>query len=239
LLAVLWPFVEEQMVLPRERSILKSDTLRGGELRRVPADWRPPSLAPLSGEEPIPLQAQVPMPAFDWAGETARQIGIWVHARLQTLSPGIAAADIHGQTDNCRRWLASRGVPAERLAEAARRATDALLNVVEDARGRWILAHEYLGDARELALSGIVDGRIANVVIDRMFIDAGTRWIIDYKTSQHGGGDPQRFLDSEVERYQAQLNRYAALARKLGPEPIRLGLYFPLMRAWREWSVES
>jgi hypothetical protein len=26
------------------------------------------------------------------------------------------------------------------------------------------------------------------------------------------------------------------LARKLGPEPIRLGLYFPLMRAWREWE---
>jgi ATP-dependent helicase/nuclease subunit A len=31
------------------------------------------------------------------------------------------------------------------------------------------------------------------------------------------------------------LQRYARLARKLGPEPVRVGLYFPLMRAWREW----
>jgi len=27
------------------------------------------------------------------------------------------------------------------------------------------------------------------------------------------------------------------LAKRLGPEPVRLGLYFPLMRAWREWAA--
>jgi hypothetical protein len=27
------------------------------------------------------------------------------------------------------------------------------------------------------------------------------------------------------------------LAQRLGPEPVRLGLYFPLMRAWREWAA--
>jgi hypothetical protein len=25
------------------------------------------------------------------------------------------------------------------------------------------------------------------------------------------------------------------LARRLGSEPVRVALYFPLMRAWREW----
>jgi ATP-dependent helicase/nuclease subunit A len=39
-----------------------------------------------------------------------------------------------------------------------------------------------------------------------------------------------------VERYRPQLERYAALARRMGPEPVRVGLYFPLMRAWREWA---
>jgi hypothetical protein len=33
------------------------------------------------------------------------------------------------------------------------------------------------------------------------------------------------------------LQRYALLAQKLGPEPVRLGLYFPLMQAWREWAA--
>jgi hypothetical protein len=28
------------------------------------------------------------------------------------------------------------------------------------------------------------------------------------------------------------------LARRLGPEPVRVGLYFPLIRAWREWDPD-
>jgi ATP-dependent helicase/nuclease subunit A len=70
--------------------------------------------------------------------------------------------------------------------------------------------------------------------LDRSFIDAGIRWVVDYKTSQHQGSGVEQFLDREVERYRPQLQRYGRLAQKLGPEAVRLGLYFPLMRAWRE-----
>jgi len=78
------------------------------------------------------------------------------------------------------------------------------------------------------------------VIFDRSFIDEnGVRWIIDYKTSQHSGGGLDEFLEREVERYRPQLHRYAMLARKLGPEPVRVGLYFPLMGAWREWAPEN
>jgi hypothetical protein len=77
-------------------------------------------------------------------------------------------------------------------------------------------------------------------VFDRSFIDElGTRWVIDYKTSRHAGGGVEEFLRREVERYRPQLERYALLARKLGPEPVRVGLYFPLMPAWREWDPEQ
>jgi hypothetical protein len=37
------------------------------------------------------------------------------------------------------------------------------------------------------------------------------------------------FLDREQERYRGQLERYAAVLRKLDARPIRLGLYFPLL----------
>ena len=50
------------------------------------------------------------------------------------------------------------------------------------------------------------------------------------------GGGVEQFLDREVERYRPQLQRYARLASRLGQEPVRLGLYFPLMGAWREWA---
>ena len=72
-------------------------------------------------------------------------------------------------------------------------------------------------------------------MIDRTFVSAdGIRWIVDFKTSPHEGGSLEGFLDSEARRYESQLRRYAHLARELGPEPVRAGLYFPLLGAWRE-----
>ena len=92
----------------------------------------------------------------------------------------------------------------------------------------------------ELALSGIWRQRLINVVIDRTFVDeSGTRWIIDYKTSRHEGGDLDAFLDREQERYAPQLERYASLMQALDGRPIRLGLYFPLLQGWREWGKED
>jgi ATP-dependent exoDNAse (exonuclease V) beta subunit len=194
----------------------------------------------------LPPGMRVETPVFDWAGETARRVGILVHSELQAMDA--ASADeqrIRAREPHFRRWLALHGVPADRLQGAVGRVVDALIAVHRDSRGRWILqnAREAL---REHALSGRLQGggsgtlrgEVARVVIDRSFIDEqGVRWIIDYKTSQHSGGGVEEFLDQEVERYRSQLQRYATLVKRLGPEPVRLGLYFPLMRAWREWAA--
>ncbi len=92
----------------------------------------------------------------------------------------------------------------------------------------------------ELALTGVVDSDLVSIVIDRTFVDAtGVRWIVDYKTSSHEGAGLDEFLDNERERYRGQLERYAQLVRALGDEPIRLGLYFPLLSAWREWAPDA
>ena len=40
------------------------------------------------------------------------------------------------------------------------------------------------------------------------------------------------------ERYRAQLENYAEAIQRIDSRPIRLGLYFPLLRAWREWAFE-
>ncbi len=210
-------------------------------LARIPAGWHPPPLVaaaalPLA---PSALAPRPEAPPFDWVGETARQVGILVHAELQRLEPGTMPVGGFGAREpQLRRWLAARGVPRDWLSEASRRAVAALDAVCEDPRARWILAGGRREALREGALSGVVDGEIVHVVLDRSFVDeAGVRWVIDYKTGEHRGGDPESFLDREVERYRAQMARYATLARRLGPEPVRLALYFPLMRAWREWSA--
>jgi ATP-dependent exoDNAse (exonuclease V) beta subunit len=72
--------------------------------------------------------------------------------------------------------------------------------------------------------------------IDRTFVDRdGVRWIVDWKTSTHEGGDRDAFLDNELQRYRGQLERYARVMRLVDPDrPQRVGLYFPLLDAWRE-----
>ena len=218
-----------------------SDPLRGGPLRRVPLGWSPIP-APIAFEltrDPAGIQTRVETPLFDWVGETARQLGILVHGELQKLRlhPEGSAA-IAARAPQFRHWLEMRGVPTGHLYEAGERVAAALTAVQEDPRGRWIFGDGHREDLREHALSGVLDGELVHIVIDRSFIDEqGRRWVIDFKTSQHSGGGLEEFLDEEVDRYRAQMQRYAAFARRLGPEPIRLGLYFPLMRAWREWAA--
>ena len=144
-----------------------------------------------------------------------------------------APARVDGARGMRQRWILERADHVDECVEA-------LVAVHRDPRGRWILQMAR-GDLREHALSGRLPGaggEVARVVIDRSFVDEqGVRWVIDYKTSQHIGGGLEEFLDREVERYRSQLQRYAILVKRLGPEPVRLGLYFPLMRAWREWAA--
>ena len=150
----------------------------------------------------------------------------WDAARINALGPAIRLA------------LAAQGVGESEIAEAAARARQALIHCVSDERGRWVLGTQAEGRS-ELRLTGIVEGQRINVVIDRTFVDdQGVRWIIDYKTSMHEGGDTEAFLDNEQARYRGQLERYARLMQAGGAARIRLGLYFPLLGDWREWAYE-
>jgi len=132
--------------------------------------------------------------------------------------------------------LSTLGVLPAELAAATRRVGSALRHVLDDPRGRWILDSAHDAARCEYALSTVMQGHVLNAVIDRTFVDAGIRWIIDYKTGFHEGGDLDAFLDRECLRYTAQLEQYARLIQLLDPAPVRVGLYFPMHRAWREWS---
>ena len=116
---------------------------------------------------------------------------------------------------------------------------DALTNMLNDERGKWILSNEHQHQKNEYSISGIIDGKLVNAILDRTFVDnEGTRWIIDYKTSRHEGTNQDAFLDREQERYREQLEKYALLMKGLGETDIKLGLYFPLLQGWREWNYQ-
>ena len=219
-------------------------------LRRLPAGWALPA-APCGVDWAPPQDSARTQDdlEFSWAGETARHVGSVVHRWLQRIAEdGVAGWDaprIAALEPAIRHALAAQGVGEHDIAAASARVRQALINCVGDARGRWVLDAHAEG-CSEWRLTGITAGRLANVVIDRTFVDAeGVRWIIDYKTSVHEGADTPAFLDNERERYRGQLEHYAALLQAGGApqedllrsaQRIRLGLYFPLLGGWREWG---
>jgi ATP-dependent exoDNAse (exonuclease V) beta subunit len=172
---------------------------------------------------------------FSWAGETARHVGTVVHHWLQRIADdamhGWDARRVESLRPLFGRELQRRGIHGSRGIDAAALVADALKNSLEDERGRWLLGpHPKARSEHRLRFRGR-DG-IRSYVIDRLFHDAGgDRWIVDFKTSRHEGGGLQAFLDEQRARYEPQLNTYAAAFDKA-----RRGLYFPLLRGWREWG---
>jgi ATP-dependent helicase/nuclease subunit A len=138
------------------------------------------------------------------------------------------------------RSLGRLGTPAAEIARGAEKVLRALETCLLGERGLWILGKRKEAGC-EFEISGIVDGQLIHAVVDRTFVDEdGTRWIIDYKSSEGQGRTRDAFLKGEMERYRSQVTAYARLFRQMEPErPLRAGLYFPLLDDWREVSLDE
>lgn len=215
-------------------------------LRRLISGWTlpaaPPSVHWSAPHRMAPAQGDI---EYSWAGETARRIGSIVHRWLQRIAEdGVknwSVARIQFLRDTFGYQLVACGMDSnqDNINAATERIMTALTHAVSDRRGQWLLGPQQ--DARnELRMTAIIDGEPADLVIDRTFRDTnGQRWVVDYKTSSHEGADVEGFLDREQERYRFQLDRYAALIRLIDGQPVKRGLYFPLLKGWREWSDEE
>jgi len=255
LLSVLWPAVQHtfrQYAESVDPATLEGDSDNGQpnymgvqELERLTENWSLPAALQtvtwqrIGGELPETTKEAV---EFEWAGEAAAHAGTVVHATLLRIAR--EGADkwnkqrVDGLRGHFRAHLARLGVPETELDDATDRVCAAIEQTLADERGRWILDPSHPGAHSEYALSGLDGTLLVNVTLDRTFVDAdGVRWIVDYKVGAHTGGDVEEFLDREQERYKNQLDRYGRLMRQMDDRPVRLGLYFPLLRGWREWAA--
>jgi ATP-dependent exoDNAse (exonuclease V) beta subunit len=228
LLAHLWPVVA---ATPREAA--------PGAARHV----APHAIVPVLRRLSAPVEAieaggsvamaPAPRPEFVWAGQAAAHVGTVVHRYLQRIAEqGVAHWD-------ARRLAAAQTVfahelellgvePGERDAAAAR-VVAALSQALADPHGRWVLApHSEARSELKLTLRG--GAALEHVRLDRTFVADGKRWIVDFKTSEHLGGNLEAFLASEIERY--------ARAIAAGDtRPVQLALYFPLLGQLRSWPA--
>ncbi len=198
-------------------------------IRRLPLDWTPPAPPPAAiFYPPVQNATAAETHTYEWVGNALRHAGTLVH---ELLSKGVPPSV------NLRRALTQLGVSPQDLDIAQNHVEKALQRTMASPRGQWILApHE--AARSEYAICGVLAGQIVRGTIDRTFVEDGTRWIVDYKTSTHQGAGLEAFLDDQQRRHGAQLERYALLLAPLGL-PVRVGLYFPLLDAWREWQPKA
>ena len=183
---------------------------------------------------------------FSWAGETVRITGIAIHKMLQQIDQDNwlqwKSEDTEALLSKNRIVLMDNGLYGEQLEIGATNMRDAIENLKADPKADWIFSSAHQQVKREWPLTGFVNKVFSSVVIDRSFVDQhGIRWIVDFKSSRHKGGDVQAFMAHEKTRYQQQLEHYASIVRmlerhKITGNEIKLGLYFPLLKGWCEWS---
>lgn len=243
LLAKLWPTLGKQFL-----KNIKNEAAQTGEavISSNPAHH---TLQRLTDNWQLPMTAQGILPEFNnvstskyrarpiqFTGQidTARHIGIVIHRFLEQIArEGIEqwpAESISTRRQHIYTVLTQSGIPKDQLANAGLKVETALNQMLSEPRGRWILDHRHGEAACEYPLTTVIEDQAIQVIIDRTFIDEhGVRWIIDYKTGE----------DTNINTYREQLEKYAKIMQNLKPEPIHLGLYFPLSGIWHEWEFIS
>ena len=247
LLASLWEIVKHDFhkAMQSYKEMEPEESLQQeAYLLRLKDDWKQPQLPTetLELHDIAGTASSGSSIEFEWAGETIKHVGTTVHRFIQDFAeqganmPG--RENLPAMHESVVKYLVQLGVSEADTAQASQQVLMALENILNDERGRWILSADHKMAANEFPLSGIIDKQLVNVRIDRTFVDdTDTRWIIDYKTSRHDEPDVDSFLDEQQQRYQTQLMNYARLFSGVENRKIRLGLYFPLLCGWREWSA--
>lgn len=245
LLAQLWPILSDSFLSNLTTQNFSSSVKNNDhsiKLRRPIASWQLPALP--SGVIPQFTQEITysnKNHSIQWSNNPARHIGTVIHLFLQQISQeGIENWEnkiLEKQKPYFKNLLLRLGITIENIETSVAQVILALQNSLQDTRGRWILQNHSQAQS-EYALTAQVDHEIKQIIIDRTFVDEHhIRWIIDYKTIMPVNQSLEEFLENETNQHRPQLEQYAKIMQNLDPNhPIRLGLYFPLLKAWREWE---
>lgn len=241
MLEVLWPAVELNFATatPLPVSALMNTTMDIGafqpQLQRLPIG-EIASLHQQFYQQPDNLPIQVTaieagaIKVADYLGHAAlqRHSGILAHLYMELMAADLTAWT-HEKLQQCQpamqSWLRQQGHAESIAAQAAFNVLQALKTTLASKAGLWVLrSHEAASPELSLmqSLGATEFAEVKNHVIDRTFIENGTRWIIDYKLTDLG---EQPDFSAAAEAHIKQLERYAGLFKAEGL-PIRKAILF-------------
>ena len=226
----LWPVLAAAAPAAIAPAAAVAEEATAPPLERLPPGYSAPDvedgLAPAAGGGATTREA---LP-FDWVQERTRVVGTLAHRLLARMTgERWDEARVAALAPRVRADLASAGFAAEELEPFAQRVLDVVRRTLGDGRGRWLFDPAHAEARSEWALAGVDGGEVVHIVVDRTFVADGARWIVDFKTGSHEGGDAAAFLDGEARRYRDQLERYARIVGALDGRPVRIALYHPLV----------
>jgi ATP-dependent exoDNAse (exonuclease V) beta subunit len=238
LLAALWPAIALQF--PKEIDVAaKSVGKPSGTapttplFERLTTQWSMPvvSSGPKSSAIPIASYEAEEEADSTWTTDPDRCVARVVREQLFRF----ARHDMQPSAALLQERFTRIGLTDEDLAHCAARA-EAILNAcLADSRFLWMFARANRNVLSPLQLTGLYEGRLTSVSIDYSFIDPnGTRWLIEFSLETPSTADVDAFIDSELTRRRPQLRKYAALAKHLGSEAVRVAMYFPFAQAFAE-----
>lgn len=228
--SIIWTMSDENKT---ESNITETETR---PIKRLVNDWQ----NIFSTTTPATVFYHQQANGFKLDDHLPRIVGTIIHTILQQLS--LESIEFWRkrtqiqQQHYVQQLLLQMGLKGKLIPQGIKMVLKAVENTLNDERGIWILkSHQ---EARsEYALTAVVAGQVQRVVIDRTFVDEeNVRWIIDYKTSTLSQKDLDLFLQNEQLKYQEKMKLYFQALNAIVPYPTRLGLYFPAIPSWLEWS---
>ena len=189
---------------------LQKDLFPARMLSRLPTgyEWQP------AASTELPKSTLLARIEDEIADRVEVEIGTWVHRVLAFLG---RRAQTELTNDALATWLDGQNISPTVQIAVSRQITAMLSSEV----GQWVLTPHAQHES-ESAYQVAVDDQVHTIVIDRMFVYKGKRWIIDYKSSQNLSTASEFLHD----RYKPQLARYARAMQLIYPEPICTALLF-------------
>lgn len=241
LLGELWPAIKHKLeALP---SIAINNPMveikkTNRPLKRIALDWKSP-VQEVTTTEGIAYHKN--KAGFSLPDDKPRFIGTLMHEILNLFSREGTSfwldQSITAQIAYLKQQLIRLGLAEADMEHALTILMKGITNILSDERGQWIL-HHHPEAVSEYPITTQLDGETLSLIIDRTFIDeSGTRWIIDYKTTIFTPTDLEAFLNDKQKKHEKQLWQYQQAIKQIDPRPIQLGLYFPMVPAWRSFMV--